>query len=45
MYYFGDQIKEDKMSVVFGKYGREKKMQTGFGGDTSRKGTTWKTQV
>jgi hypothetical protein len=39
----GDHIKKDEMERAFGMYGLEERCIYGFGWETLRKETTWKT--
>ena len=41
--YLGDHIKEEAMGRLYGGCGGENKCMQGFGGETWRKETTWKT--
>jgi hypothetical protein len=42
-YYLGDEIKKDEGDGTCCTYGAEEKCLQGFGGETSRKETPWKT--
>jgi hypothetical protein len=42
---FCDKIKKNEMSGPWSAYGRKERRIQGFGGETCRKETTWKTQA
>jgi len=44
-YYWGEEINNNLLGGACSMYGRQERCVQGFGGETSRKETTWKTQA